>query len=1033
MTSKQSECNYWYIVAKKSSSCCFSYSSSPAASRRSYRVSRISPEENTLHYSRFTIHKPGGSSPVGNILSLTSSSPSNYTETTLFFPSSNFAASPLGKGVCPLLLKAGMKTNIQVEFYRITLCYLLEWVKMTIRPLSPQLLSEILIAQAQATLRSNRLDEEKAKIIKDIIAAAEEKITDKYWLSETLSGILNAVTKEIAYAKLSLEEQGWVFFKDEYKRLTDTEQIYLGIQLSEQQIEELDISEPKKDLLKQLKQDLRLQVWAYLITGIECLEDIEGYYTSLLNAKEVFNEINQALPTGTDSPELSKVRVLAPEEKIDQKGFFNDHNLTFGLIQTIEKNLVYEIFEYFNREKDKKKAMDHLRWFFSSLSRIGPNMVEQIKEKLKGDEQLSIEHKIGLLLQAKIKRYTKIPFYREEGVELPIEIALQLYECPYNPEALEEEIDEGRGQKTDKKFDEMMNRQKFKEGLISAVFAQLQDERLGFKFSDREAIRNKASELVSQLNESGAIIKIPGITWQDATALAGALLLGPIMKEEKSIMAICDANLFAAASRKEEIRLYHLGVEAKYKQSVREIEEDIKKNDHITLNLANIWERFEYDGGVWTLRVRDKENNPRAYMFVGREQSAKRLIERFAYRQSEAFLMQRFDLYRDNNDLYYYDKNGNKNGMPKEGVERSESYLISRGLMRYNQARVLKEIGLGKTNQERFKEEFGGKRVSYEESDSRLFVSRIMGYCLIGYLKDKGKLEKEETIVLLGAIIRGEKSIKDLVGNESGSSPAAKSRLLADSPVGKKRDEANLIKERWGQTSKCEIEMSGEGLGLEIGNGSSPVGEKRSLSPLFDTKSIDGDMAMLADKKTLEEYTGNVDINNKREFKERAKLTELEVAGARKKFDHQKRGGEEDFQPRPFPGNTIVAWFDKDTQRKLKKIKDQLKSELEEKGLGDKIAFVEDNSLHLTFLDMVNPDDLKNFFPEGMISEQDIKNLLREDEVDDKDMKKGDRHLLDKEKSSSPAAETAIPARIQTLEITTFDDVRFQVAYALCK
>jgi len=81
-------------------------------------------------------------------------------------------------------------------------------------------------------------------------------------------------------------------------------------------------------------------------------------------------------------------------------------------------------------------------------------------------------------------------------------------------------------------------------------------------------------------------------------------------------------------------------------------------------------------------------------------------------------------------------------------------------------------------------------------------------------------------------------------------------------------------------------------------------------------------------------------------------LLEREVEPARKKFHQDTLVAE------PFNGNTVIVNFNSNTNDKLKGIKQKIKKSLEEDGLNSKVAFVQDNSFHLTIYDLVNPDDL---------------------------------------------------------------------------
>jgi len=81
-------------------------------------------------------------------------------------------------------------------------------------------------------------------------------------------------------------------------------------------------------------------------------------------------------------------------------------------------------------------------------------------------------------------------------------------------------------------------------------------------------------------------------------------------------------------------------------------------------------------------------------------------------------------------------------------------------------------------------------------------------------------------------------------------------------------------------------------------------------------------------------------------------LSEDEVNPARKKFHRETLAAES------FSGNTVIVNFDSNTNEKLKGIKQKIKKSLEENGLGSKVAFVQDDSFHLTIYDLINPDDL---------------------------------------------------------------------------
>ncbi len=118
----------------------------------------------------------------------------------------------------------------------------------------------------------------------------------------------------------------------------------------------------------------------------------------------------------------------------------------------------------------------------------------------------------------------------------------------------------------------------------------------------------------------------------------------------------------------------------------------------------------------------------------------------------------------------------------------------------------------------------------------------------------------------------------------------------------------------------------------------SPVGDKGEYVPLKDHQSS------LSYLEMVNSYSN--DRNN------RKALSEDEVRPGRKKFHQETLAAE------PFSGNTIIVNFDSNTNEKLKEVKQKIKKSLEENGLGNKVAFVQDNSFHLTIYDLINPDDL---------------------------------------------------------------------------
>ncbi|MBF0384423.1 MAG: (d)CMP kinase, partial [Candidatus Omnitrophica bacterium] len=126
------------------------------------------------------------------------------------------------------------------------------------------------------------------------------------------------------------------------------------------------------------------------------------------------------------------------------------------------------------------------------------------------------------------------------------------------------------------------------------------------------------------------------------------------------------------------------------------------------------------------------------------------------------------------------------------------------------------------------------------------------------------------------------------------------------------------------------------------------------------------DRAMLADKRDLKEYQEVVaKYSNKKNSK--GELVPKDVSGARIKFD------EKTLKSLPFRGNTVVVWFDEETNQKFVEIKKRIQEKLSQltrqdhKRYGEmmnKVAFVDDRSFHLTLFDLINPDDFSSLSAE---------------------------------------------------------------------
>ncbi len=85
---------------------------------------------------------------------------------------------------------------------------------------------------------------------------------------------------------------------------------------------------------------------------------------------------------------------------------------------------------------------------------------------------------------------------------------------------------------------------------------------------------------------------------------------------------------------------------------------------------------------------------------------------------------------------------------------------------------------------------------------------------------------------------------------------------------------------------------------------------------------------------------------------ERIELTEQDVIPARAKLDPDS------LEFKEFRGNTVIVRFDDRTQSQLVDVKRAIEQDINEAGLRDKLAFVDEDSFHMTFKDLVNPDDL---------------------------------------------------------------------------
>lgn len=102
----------------------------------------------------------------------------------------------------------------------------------------------------------------------------------------------------------------------------------------------------------------------------------------------------------------------------------------------------------------------------------------------------------------------------------------------------------------------------------------------------------------------------------------------------------------------------------------------------------------------------------------------------------------------------------------------------------------------------------------------------------------------------------------------------------------------------------------------------------------------------------VSEYTRMVDGYSNRN-NDRKELEVKELGPARKKADETTLVFKE------FRGNTVIVRFDTQTQERLVEVKRKIEADLKKMKLHDKIAFVEEDSLHMTIIDLVNPDNIE--------------------------------------------------------------------------
>lgn len=114
-------------------------------------------------------------------------------------------------------------------------------------------------------------------------------------------------------------------------------------------------------------------------------------------------------------------------------------------------------------------------------------------------------------------------------------------------------------------------------------------------------------------------------------------------------------------------------------------------------------------------------------------------------------------------------------------------------------------------------------------------------------------------------------------------------------------------------------------------------------------------MKPLSDKKTIQEYMAMAAAysNLRNTWLE---LPQTEAAKSWAKFDINGN-------PNTFEGNSVVGWFDEATTQNIIDVQNQIKSRLIEQGLQGKVAFVAQDSFHLTIYDLVNPADFKDLSP----------------------------------------------------------------------